>query len=123
VHLHGPLSSLAASAAVVKMISGVARRYELGGGHDLVGRVMPLLELADSTTLADHFHNGGAVLLDLSGSDELRELAGDRAKVVSSKVELSTLTGLLVRPDGYVAWASEDGSVAGLAESLTKTGA
>lgn len=108
------------NAYFVKMISGAVQRYDLGGGHRLVGRILPLLELTDGTNLATHFHSGGAVLFDLVDSAQLRQIAGDRVAVVTSKAESTQCTGLLVRPDGYVAWASEDGGVDGLAEALAR---
>jgi 2-polyprenyl-6-methoxyphenol hydroxylase-like FAD-dependent oxidoreductase len=109
------------NAYFVKMISGVVQRYDLGGGHEQVGRIMPLVALADGTTLADHCHDGGAVLFDLTGSGRLAELAAGRVRVVDSKpARECALTGLLVRPDGYVAWAGSDGTVDGLADALAK---
>ncbi|GAA2760243.1 FAD-dependent monooxygenase [Actinopolymorpha rutila] len=111
------------NACFVKLIGGFAQRYDLGGDHPLVGRLMPLLRLADGTTLADHFHDGGFVLLDLSGADQLRAFATGTdqcVKVVTSKAESSGLSGLLVRPDGYVAWGREDGTAEGLPEALSR---
>jgi 2-polyprenyl-6-methoxyphenol hydroxylase-like FAD-dependent oxidoreductase len=100
----------------VKLIAGLNQRYDLPGEHRLVGRLMPLLELADGSTTADHCRQGGAVLFDLADSAELRALAGDRVRIVTTKaVREGVLRALLVRPDGYVAWAGE---LVGLAEAL-----
>ena len=72
-------------------------------------RQRPGPRLADGTRLADHLHEGRAPLLDLSG--ELRALAGgygDRIKVITTAVLDETgPAGLLVRPDGFVAWAAD----------------
>ncbi len=111
------------NAYFIKLIGGFAQRYDLGDGHPLVGRLMPLLWLADGTRLAGHFHDGGFVLLDLSGTDQLRAFATGTeqpVKVVAGKAESTRLTGLLVRPDGYVAWAGEDGTTDGLPEALSR---
>ena len=92
-----------------KKISGVWQRYDLHGDHPLVGASAPDFELADGTRLADHLHEGRALLLDPSG--ELRALAGgygDRIKVITTAVLDETgPAGLLVRPDGFVAWAAD----------------
>ncbi|MEU8624967.1 FAD-dependent monooxygenase [Streptomyces sp. NPDC048669] len=105
---------------LVKKISGVWQHYDLPGGHPLVGRSAPDLELADGTRLADHLHGGRALLLDLADDPELRALAegyGDRVDVRTTACPgRPELSGLLVRPDGFTAWAADhrraDGSVA-----------
>ena len=38
----------------------------------------------------------------------------------SSCPQLSEFTGMLIRPDGYVAWASEDGGLDGLVEAIAR---
>jgi 2-polyprenyl-6-methoxyphenol hydroxylase-like FAD-dependent oxidoreductase len=94
----------------VKRISGLWQRYDLGHGHELAGRSAPDLPLADGTRLTDHLHDGRGLLLDLAGDPELRALA--RGWV--GRVPLVTvgcpggpeLSAMLVRPDGYVAWAA-----------------
>jgi 2-polyprenyl-6-methoxyphenol hydroxylase-like FAD-dependent oxidoreductase len=102
----------------VKMIAGVGQAYDLGGGHPLTGRRTPDFELADGSWAGEHFRGGRAVLFDLAGSLDLA-VPADRVAVVSLPAkETESLTGLLVRPDGYVAWAAEDGTAGGLAEAL-----
>ena len=103
----------------VKKISGVWQRYDLPGDHPLVGRSAPDLLLADGTRLADHLHGGTGLLLDLGG------LPPTVAHQVPTLTELyrpdgapqrnrpdgtaTDLPGLLIRPDGIVAWAGGDG--------------
>ncbi|MEV7012799.1 FAD-dependent monooxygenase [Streptosporangium sp. NPDC051022] len=98
---------------LVKKISGVWHRYDLAGDHPLVGASAPDLELADGSRLADHLHGGGGLLLDPSG--ELGALVGghrDRVKVVAEALpERPELAGVLLRPDGFVAWAADAGRV------------
>ncbi|MDP9861245.1 MULTISPECIES: FAD-dependent monooxygenase [Streptosporangium] len=95
----------------VKKISGVWQRYDLPGDHRLIGGSAPDLGLADGSRLADHLHDGRALLLDPAG--ELRAAAGgygDRLKVVTGALpDRPELAGLLVRPDGAVAWAADAG--------------
>ncbi|MFF6801790.1 FAD-dependent oxidoreductase [Streptomyces sp. NPDC012616] len=96
---------------LVKKISGVWQHYDLPGDHPMVGRSAPDLELADGTRLADHLHGGRALLLDLTDDPKLRARAeghGDRVDVRTVAAPgRPELTALLVRPDGYVAWAAD----------------
>ncbi|MFI9503930.1 FAD-dependent monooxygenase [Nocardia sp. NPDC052566] len=107
-----------------KKISGVLHRYDLGSGHPLIGATAPDLELSDDTRLGDHHTAGGAVLVDLADSAELRALAArwaTRVHTVTAKSPgAGELTGLLVRPDGFVAWARDTGAVDGLEAALTR---
>ncbi|MGW4591353.1 FAD-dependent monooxygenase [Amycolatopsis thermoflava] len=106
-----------------KRISGLGQRYDLGGGHPLVGALMPKLQLDDGSRLADHARGGQALLADFAGNDELAVLAkayGTRLKLVRGSAEGSGLSGLLVRPDGFVAWASDAGDTDGLETTLTR---
>ena len=109
----------------VKRISGLWQRYDLGDGHPLVGATMPNLRLDDGTRLADHTHEGRALLVDLAGDDELAALAkpyAGRLELVRGSSDGAGVSGLLVRPDGFVAWASADGASdpAGLEAALTR---
>jgi 2-polyprenyl-6-methoxyphenol hydroxylase-like FAD-dependent oxidoreductase len=98
----------------VKKISGVWQSYDLPGDHPWVGRSVPDLELADGTRVADHLHGGVGLLLDLGGlSSTVDE---KRVPVLGAACQdHPDLPGLLIRPDGIVAWAGGDG----LAEALT----
>jgi len=92
---------------------GVSLRYDLGGTNPLVGRSAPDFELADGTKLGDHLGRGRGLLLDFDGSAPLGALAdrwSDRiAYVASDAKDRLGVSALLVRPDGFVAWAGEDG--------------
>jgi hypothetical protein len=92
-----------------KKISGVWQHYDLPGDHPLVGHSAPDLELADGSRLAEHMRDGRALLLDPAGAAGAR--AGgyeDRLEIVTTACpECPELAGLLVRPDGFVAWAAE----------------
>ena len=96
----------------VKRVSGLWQHYDLGDGHPLTGATMPSLRLDDGTRLADHAHDGRALLVDLAGDDQLAALArpyAGRLELVRGKSDGAGVSGLLVRPDGFVAWASADG--------------
>jgi 2-polyprenyl-6-methoxyphenol hydroxylase-like FAD-dependent oxidoreductase len=109
---------------LAKKLSGVLHRYPIEGEHDLIGRGAPDFEFADGSRLGEHLQDGKALLLDLAENTELRETAsgwGERVGVLTAKcVSEPALTGVLVRPDGYVAWAREDGGTAGLDATLRR---
>ncbi|MEV5834803.1 FAD-dependent monooxygenase [Nocardia sp. NPDC052112] len=112
------------TTAIFKKISGVLHRYDLGGGHDLIGAVTPDIELSDGSRLGAHFADGRAILLDLADSAELRTIAqpwSDVVRVVTAKpVAPRELSAMLIRPDGYVAWAADSGDRDGLVEALRR---
>jgi 3-(3-hydroxy-phenyl)propionate hydroxylase len=113
-------------------LSGLDIHYDLGPGHPLLGRRMPDLDLATAdgpqrvfTLLPD----ARPVFLNLgpAGGFGVAPWA-DRVKVVDAGYagpwelpvlgEVAAPTAVLVRPDGYVAWAGDHGDP-GLADALT----
>jgi hypothetical protein len=90
---------------------GVSLRYDLGEEHPLVGRSCPDFELENGTRLGTRLHDGNGLLLDFGRQKSLEALAGlwgDRVRYVASDaVDRLVLSALLVRPDGFVAWASD----------------
>ena len=90
---------------------GVSLRYDLGGGHPLMGRSAPDFELADGSKLGDLLRNGRGLFLDFDPHTPLQALArrwSSRITYVASDVkDRLGMSSVLVRPDGYVAWAGE----------------
>jgi hypothetical protein len=87
----------------------VSLRYDLGEDHPLVGRSCPDFELEDGTRVGTLLRDGNGLLLDFG-----RQLAaleghwGDRVRHVASDArDRLGLQAVLVRPDGFVAWASD----------------
>jgi 2-polyprenyl-6-methoxyphenol hydroxylase-like FAD-dependent oxidoreductase len=109
---------------LAKKLSGVLHRYAIDGEHDLTGRAAPDFAFADGTRLGERLHDGKALLLDLGDHAGLREAASGwagRVGVLTAKCDTEpALTGVLVRPDGHIAWAREDGSTDGLDAALRK---
>jgi 2-polyprenyl-6-methoxyphenol hydroxylase-like FAD-dependent oxidoreductase len=90
---------------------GVALRYDLGGGHPLVGRSVPDFELADGTRAGALLRSRKGLLLDFDSRAPLQVLASrwpGRIAYVGGRVkDRLGLSAVLVRPDGFVAWASD----------------
>lgn len=114
-------------------MTGLAVRYDLGDGHPLRGRRMPDLDVAtaDGTRrVYSLLHDARPVLLNLAepGAIDIKRWES-RVRLVEARydgvLELPVLgaveapPAVLVRPDGYVAWAGERGEV-GLADALGK---
>ncbi|WP_262029582.1 FAD-dependent monooxygenase [Microvirga sp. Mcv34] len=104
---------------------GVSLKYELGGSHPLVGRSAPDFELVDGTKLGEHLRTGRGLLLDFDSDTPLQVLGSrwsNRIAYVSSTVTDGLgLRAMLVRPDGFVAWASETAPDAeGVAEAALR---
>jgi hypothetical protein len=85
--------------------------YPLGGSHPLAGHSVPNFEFEDGTTMGELLRAGHGVLLDFDGNAALRTLAsdyGDRLTYVAGRAKDQLgLRAVLIRPDGFVAWASD----------------
>jgi 2-polyprenyl-6-methoxyphenol hydroxylase-like FAD-dependent oxidoreductase len=103
------------------MMSGLDIHYDLGDGHPLLGRRMPDLDLDTANgprRLFTLLHDARPVLLNLGepGSFDITPWA-DRVQMIDAQYvgswELPVLgavpapTAVLIRPDGYVAWAGD----------------
>jgi 2-polyprenyl-6-methoxyphenol hydroxylase-like FAD-dependent oxidoreductase len=90
---------------------GVSLRYDLGEKHPLVGRSCPDFELEDGTRVGTRLRDGRGLLLDFGRHASLQALDGfwgDRVRYVPGDArDRLGLSALLVRPDGFVAWASD----------------
>ncbi|MEU8634055.1 FAD-dependent monooxygenase [Amycolatopsis sp. NPDC048633] len=109
---------------LAKKLSGVLHRYPIEGEHELTGRGAPDFAFADGTRLGEHLQDGKALLLDLAENAELRETArgwAGRVTTLTAKCDSEpALTGVLIRPDGHIAWAREDGATTGLEAALRR---
>ena len=104
---------------LVEMVGGLDVRYPMPNPdqepHALLGRRLPDIALAtatEQTTLASLLHAGRGVLLDLSeGAAAVEAVSSwaDRVDTVAAKPTSEIgATGLLLRPDGRVAWAAAE---------------
>ena len=88
---------------------GVTNRYDLGDAHPLVGRSCPDFELTDGTRLGSLLQGGQGVLLDFDQQLASLDVTGGhhfRYVPADAKNRLGA-SAVLVRPDGFVAWASD----------------
>jgi 2-polyprenyl-6-methoxyphenol hydroxylase-like FAD-dependent oxidoreductase len=114
-------------ARLARDYSGVSIGYPPADGcdHRLAGRRLPpgRVTCADGTVarLHDLFHTGRFVLLTPNPADLGDDLA-EHVQVVAGRVP-GLPPALLVRPDGYVAWASEERDRAALAEAARRAAA
>lgn len=134
--LRDTVSELLAMSAprkrIAGMLSGLDVHYDLGEGHPLLGRRMPDLDLRTAqgdTRVYALLHHAQPVLINFG--DDRVDIApwADRVQRIDAKYagkwELPVLgavpapTGLLVRPDGHVAWVGDHGD-SRLADALTR---
>jgi 2-polyprenyl-6-methoxyphenol hydroxylase-like FAD-dependent oxidoreductase len=93
------------------LLHGSDRPYG-GGGHPLVGRLVPDLPLTTGTgagRVAELMRRARPVLLDLRGDVTLGHGLSDVIDVVRARTGAPPADALLIRPDGYVAWAGAEG--------------
>jgi 2-polyprenyl-6-methoxyphenol hydroxylase-like FAD-dependent oxidoreductase len=114
------------------MMSGLDIHYDLGEGHPLLGRRMPDLDLATrdgARRVYTLLHNARPVLLNLGEPDTIDIMHfADRVQLIDAKYDgawelpvfgaVDAPTGVLVRPDGYVAWVGQR-TRDGLVDALT----
>jgi 2-polyprenyl-6-methoxyphenol hydroxylase-like FAD-dependent oxidoreductase len=101
---------------LIGMVTGLDIRHDVGGGdHPLLGRRLPDRDLVvdgEKTTVFALLHAGRPVLLELGGDRGLRAAAAGRVDVVGADRPdgEAPVDGILVRPDGYVAWVAPRGA-------------
>ncbi len=90
---------------------GIHTHYDLGGAHPLLGHSVPNFAFDDGGTIGGLMHDGLGILLDFNGNAVLKTMAGeygDWMKYVSARAkEQFGLSAALIRPDGFIAWASD----------------
>jgi 3-(3-hydroxy-phenyl)propionate hydroxylase len=106
---------------IAAMLAGLDIHYDLGGGHPLLGRRMPDLDVqtADgSTRVFALLHDARPVLLNLGppGGFDIAPWA-DRVRMVDAAHEgawelpvlgeVAAPPAVVIRPDGHVAWAGD----------------
>jgi len=105
------LATRDATTYVYEKTSGSSIRYDFGSEQPLIGRNAPDLRLEDGTRLGDLLRDGRGVALDFSIGRGLHDAAAGwksriRYAAGTARNDLG-LGGVLVRPDGVIAWAGD----------------
>jgi 2-polyprenyl-6-methoxyphenol hydroxylase-like FAD-dependent oxidoreductase len=103
------------------LMSGLSLSYDLPGEHPLTGHRVPDVDLVvhdQHTRLSARFEAGHSVLLDLSGTADPSLPPGIDLVHATCTDDLGA-AAILLRPDGYVCWATNatDGAAAAIAEN------
>ncbi|MEI1278799.1 FAD-dependent monooxygenase [Leptospira venezuelensis] len=100
------------STYMASRVWGIFTHYNLGKAHPLVGYSVPNFEFEDGRRIGELMQDGQGILLDFGGKPSLKTLADeykDQVKYVTGRAkEQLGLNTLLVRPDGIIAWATDD---------------
>ena len=91
---------------LIEKITAIGVRYDLGEGHELLGRRMRDVGLKQGR-LYELMHGGRGLLLDQTGRLSVAGWADRVDHVIDVSEELDVPAALL-RPDGHVAWVGED---------------
>lgn len=86
------------------LLAGADVRYDVDDDHPLSGYMVPDLTLDDDRRVVSLLHAGRPVLLDLGAGVPLHH---PRIDVVTATMADRPCAAMLIRPDGYVAWAAD----------------
>ncbi|MGW4914150.1 FAD-dependent monooxygenase [Streptomyces sp. NPDC004270] len=121
------LETPAVTGQITDLLAGSDIRYRMHAGtpHALTGRFAPDLTLqigTRATRLAELMHAGRPLLVNLTDTSHLADLTDawrDRVDLVTAHATTpAPADALLVRPDGYVAWALGPSGTDDLLEAL-----
>ncbi|MBF4997192.1 FAD-dependent monooxygenase [Nocardia sp. BSTN01] len=125
---------------LAQLLAGSDIRYDVGDDHRLSGYLVPDYTVTTdggTTRVAELLHPARPLLIDATGT-AAASAHGWRARVdivsgtltldpgpssnqaVDTAAAASTPAAILLRPDGYVAWATDDATAGGLPRALTR---
>ncbi|GHJ12919.1 rifampin monooxygenase [Micromonospora sp. AKA38] len=91
---------------LIEKITAIDVRYDLGEGPDLLGRRLPEVDVRQGR-LYDLLHHGRGLLLDRTGRLTVDGWS-DRVDHLGDPTATLDAPGVLLRPDGHVAWVGDD---------------
>lgn len=109
------LATTAGAEHIAHVLAGADVRYDVRDRHPLSGRLVPEVVFDDGRRVADLMRAGRPVLLDLDGGAHAAAALDwrDRVDLVTAVTAAPAdrpAPALLIRPDGYVAWAATESS-------------
>ncbi|MFE4371439.1 FAD-dependent oxidoreductase [Streptomyces sp. NPDC056835] len=105
---------------VMRVVTGIGIAYPSPrGAHPLVGRRAPDLALS-SGRLYEALREGRFVVVGPRGDARVRSVVPGDGPSLYAEFSHSTTRTLLIRPDGYIAWAADRPDEAGLRHALTE---
>ncbi|MBW8794072.1 MAG: FAD-dependent monooxygenase [Streptomyces sp.] len=103
----------------VGQVTGIGYRYPAPrGAHRLTGARVPDLALAGGGRLYEALRGGRFVLVTPGCYDPGADRADRADRLTAARWASDRRTTLLVRPDGYVAWAAEDARAPDIEQAL-----
>ncbi|CCH32686.1 FAD-dependent monooxygenase [Actinosynnema sp. NPDC047251] len=110
--VHDLMSTADGTTHAYRKTSGLFDRYDLGNVHPLVGRTAPDFRFEDGLRLGELMRQGQGIALDFGSDRPLEATAtgwAGKIRYVAGKARNDLgQRALLIRPDGVVAWATED---------------
>lgn len=94
-----------AAVHMAHLLAGSDVRYDVGDDHVLSGRLVPEVTLRSGRRVAESMRRARGVLLDPSAATLADAAAPWRDRV--DTVVAQAPNAMLIRPDGYVAWAAD----------------
>jgi 2-polyprenyl-6-methoxyphenol hydroxylase-like FAD-dependent oxidoreductase len=91
---------------LIEKITAIGVRYDFGEGHDLLGRRLRDVDVAQGR-LYSLLHRGRGLLLDRTGRLDAGGWS-DRVDRLADPTAALEVPCVLLRPDGHVAWVGED---------------
>ncbi|GAB3805802.1 rifampin monooxygenase [Humibacter antri] len=91
---------------LIEKLTAISIRYDFGPGHELLGRRLRDLTLAQGR-LYERMHTGRGLLLDQTGRLALPGWE-DRIDYIAETSQELDAPAVLLRPDGHIAWAGDD---------------
>ncbi len=112
------------TAYLANLLAGSDVRYDTGDPHPLSGHLVPefTVTTADGPRrIAELLRPARPILLDLTGSAAAHaERWSDRVDIVTATTPDAPAAALLIRPDGYIAWAATESDADDLHRALTR---
>ncbi|MEC3952470.1 FAD-dependent monooxygenase [Nocardia sp. CDC153] len=102
------------STYIANLLAGSDVRYDVGDSHPLSGYFVPDVEIetdTGSTRITELLRPARPILLSFNGLTAASAAAAgwsDRVTLVPATSPEPPAAALLIRPDGYVAWATDD---------------